>query len=256
VLVLALAAAACVDDVDVGRWKCATSTGKPPALDAGGASVTDLMAVPWGTGFEDGFCDYAAVHGFCYSNTEATYDIVTSPVHSGKRAAAFRVSSDAAKDARQARCVREGALPSEATYGAWFYVPASATNGDNWNLMHFQYGDPDAPTKVWDVSLGNAADGSLYLYLYDSKRTMVRTPKSPPKVPIGSWFHVEFYWRHATDTSGEVTLFQDGEQTLDVKNISTSDTPPARWYVGDLVDALDPPDSTIYVDDVAIRAGN
>jgi len=249
---LAGAPAACAPHLDVGQWKCATSTGKPEDADAGATPVTDAIAVPWSTGFEDGFCDYAAARGFCYSNTNATYELVTSPVHSGKRAAAFSVSAED-PNGRQARCVREGTLPTEAYYGAWFYIPATATNSDNWNLMFFEGGDPENPTKLWDVSLGNAAGGSLYLYVYEQTPGIIHPANGMPAVPIGSWFFVEFYWKQATDGSGQVALEQDHVRVLDVP-VSAAAVGWARWHVGDLADALVPPDSTVYVDDISIRA--
>ena len=52
-----------------------------------------------------------------------------------------------------------------------------------------------------------------------------------------------------------MALYQDGALLLEVTGIVTDDTDVAQWYVGNLAKALTPPDSTLYVDDVTIRAG-
>jgi len=140
-------------------------------------------------------------------------------------------------------------------YGAWFYIPSLAENAGNWNLMHFQGGqEPPVLHNLWDVSLGSADDGSLYLYALDFLGGAFRVPDAPPPVPIGSWFHVEFRLRRAADATGEVALYQDGALILELTGVITDDSVFGQWYIGNLADALTPQDSTIYVDDATIRA--
>jgi hypothetical protein len=180
--------------------------------------------------------------------------MVDEPVHGGGHAAAFFVTSDPAKRGTQARCFREGALPREAFYGAWFYLPSRATNTGNWNLVHFQGGAPSALHGLWDISLRSADDGRLFAYLYDFLRGAFRVPNAAPPVPIGSWFHLELRLRRAADATGEVALYQDGALLFERTAIATDDTDFGQWYVGNFADALTPSDSTIYVDDVSIHA--
>jgi hypothetical protein len=77
---------------------------------------------------------------------------------------------------------------------------------------------------------------------------------SAKSVPIGKWFHIVFFWKRAKDTSGEVSLYQDGERVVDLTNLVTDDSDWDQWYVGNLATALQPPQSTVYVDDITIRA--
>jgi hypothetical protein len=212
-----------------------------------------VVDAPWSTGFEAGFCDYERAGGFCYADLDATYEAVEMPVHVGQRAAAFSVTSDSSLDGGQTRCFLEGSLPRDATYGAWFYLPVSATNTGNWNLMHFQGGTPLGLHGLWDVSLGSAEDGSLFLYALDFLNgPMYRPTGGAPSVPIGEWFHVEFRLRRAADETGAIALHQDGELLVELSGIRTDDTEFGQWYVGNLADALVPADSTVYVDDVSI----
>jgi hypothetical protein len=241
-LTLAAALVSCEPTLVVGDW-CAPS-------DAGTPLKTDAIQTPWSTGFEQGFCDFTQTAGFCLADAHAAYRVVTSPVHSGQFAAAFDVYTSAA--GYQARCVRQGALPPAAYYGAWYYVPVAATNLANWNLLHFQGGDQSGQHNLWDVSLKSTSTGDLQLFVYDSVNSVTRNAQNPEAVPIGSWFHVELYLKRAADTTGEIALYQDGQVLIDVTGLATDDSDFGQWFVGNLAAALTPPNSTLYVDDVTI----
>jgi hypothetical protein len=244
---LAVAALCCVSacrpSLVVGERKC------PEVRREGGVlpSSTDPVALPWSTGFEDQFCDYTNAAGSCYD--PPTFQVVTSPVHSGQLAAAFTVSS---RDGGmyQSRCVRDGLFPAEAYYGAWYYIPEYATNTGTWNLFHFQGGklDKSSVHGIWDVSLINK-NGELVPRVRDflHNRTLDGTA-----IPLGRWFHLVFFLKRAKDTTGEAALFQDGERVATFANQSTDDTEWSQWYAGNYVTALNPPDSTVYMDDVTI----
>jgi hypothetical protein len=121
--------------------------------------------------------------------------------------------------------------------------------------MHFQGGAPGDLHGLWDVSLGGTDDGNLFLYMFDFLRTNLLVPEGvPTPVPIGSWFQIELRLRRAADNTGEVALYQDGRLLLQRGPLSTDDTDFGQWYLGNFVDVLRPPDSTVYVDDVTIRA--
>jgi len=212
---------------------------------------TDPVAVPWSTSFKNNFCDYSDAGGFCFGG--GVHKIVTSPVHSGNYAAEFTVSTtDTSRN--QARCVRQGVLPTEAYYGAWYYVPTLPTFNSSaslWNLFHFQGGDTSTD-GLWDVTLLNSADGSLQLLVYDFVNGVARKATNPPPVPIGEWFHIQFYLKRAADATGAIRLYQNGKLLIEKTDIVTDDSTWAQWYVGNIAKELKPPDSTVYVDDVTI----
>jgi hypothetical protein len=251
---LAVFANACDSQVVVGSWPCGTAPDAGPVSGDGGALASDPVPLPFTSGFERGLCDYTQAGGFCYTNADASYRIVRSPVHSGSAAMAFSVTADAQRDGLQSRCALEGTLPADATYGAWFYVPSLVTNADNWNLMHFEGDEPATEDGIWDVSLANTPNGGLAPYVFDFLRGVVRTPDPVIEIPIGAWFQLEFRVRRAPDATGTVSLRQDGTTVLELTGIATDDSTLGQWYVGNLANALTPADSTIYVDDVTIRA--
>jgi hypothetical protein len=237
----------CEPDLVVGTWECRASDG-----DEGARSTTEPLAVPWSTSFENAFCDYSAPAGYCYAAERASYEIVTSPVHSGERAAAFGLISDGAFDGLQARCVRRGELPVAAYYSAFFFIPVAPTAANNWNLLHFRSGDAGPMHGIWDVSLERQADGTFQAYVFDHLRQLTRTTDGIPSVPIGAWFQLEVYLRRSANDTGQFALYQDGQLALSLEGLSTDDASYGQWYVGNLAVSLTPAESVLYVDDVSV----
>lgn len=231
--------------------------GSPAAGDDGSPDdALVALVVPWSTSFESGFGDFYEPpnQGYCYVEGSATYAIVTSPVHTGQYAAAFTVDTAGSTLAipSQARCVRQGVLPSSAYYGAWYFVPAAAASSGNWNLLHFQGGDgPDASDihGLWDVSLTGPST-LLMTEAYDFLDA--RILDGGAAIPIGQWFHLEVFLKRAADGTGQFTLTQDGQVVATVSATETDDSQWGQWYVGNLAAILTPSTSTLYVDDVTI----
>ena len=225
---------------------------------AGGAATNeDAVRVPWATGFEDGLCSYHSVRGYCYARHDAAIEIVSSPVRTGRFAAAFTVNGNTTTaDRSQARCVRQGALPRSATYGAYYRIPKRQTSDGFWNLFHFRGIVPGGDLHpLWDVSIVNDSDGSLKLLV----RNLIKIPNEAstivgvPALPIDEWVHIEFQLTRSAQANGSVTLRQDGEIIYQKLNLITDDTESGEWYLGNYAKTLVPTLSTIYVDDVSIR---
>ncbi len=242
------ALAGCQPQLSIGEWTC-SEDGTPSRIPERTAPVT----LPWKSGFENQFCDYTELAGFCYADAASSTLLVSSPVHSGRHAAAFTINS-AAPGESQTRCVRQGTLPTAAYYGAWYFIPEPTTTKGNWNLFHFRSGgDPSRTHGVLDVSLVGAGAG-LQVAVFDMRYARIGESATPPPVPFGAWFHVQLFLKRAADMTGEVALYQDGEQIFDVTNLETDDATFGQWYVGNLADALSPSTSTLYVDDVSISS--
>jgi hypothetical protein len=243
---------ACHPQLDIGERTCSAddTSGRPSR------AIVDRdapVAAPWSSGFENGYCDYTELAGFCYTDPSASREIVTSPVHSGRYAAAFTVQAGA-DGGSGTRCVRQGELPTAAYYGAWYFIAESATPTINWNLFHFRSGENLSNTHgVLDVSLVQSEQG-LELAVFGVSHTSIGESIDPPPVPIGSWFHVQLYLKRAADMTGEVSLYQDGQQLFDVTGLRTDDSTLGQWYVGNLATDLSPPVSTVYVDDVTLSS--
>lgn len=208
------------------------------------------IAMPWWSGFETGFCDFGLVGGFCYQTGSATYTLVSSPVHTGTFAAAFTVTSDGT----QARCARQGTLPPSAYYSAWFYVPQTQIHSGVWSLLYFQGRDSaGADVPLWDVRLTQNSSNELRVQVYDQLHDQPHDIASAPPIPIDEWFHLESYFGRASDTTGEIMVYQDDLKLLDLTGLVTDSTSWGQWYVGNYATDLIPAETTIYVDDVTIN---
>lgn len=236
-----------------GSWRCGAA---PLETTADGGVISpgkDLPLVPaWSTSFEDGFCGYLEANGFCYSAPDANYRLVESPARTGRVAAAFSITTEAATDGTQTRCVREGVLPQDAYYGAWFYVPSGNTSSGNWNLIHFRGHNGMLLRGLWDVSVSTTDTGALRPFVRDMLNGAVYTPEEPVELPRDAWFALHFRLVRASTPTGSVELYVNGQVAVERADIITDDSTWGQWYLGNLADALDPPQSTIYVDDVTI----
>jgi hypothetical protein len=235
-----------------GAGGCAATAGSAGLGLAPTMPVLTPVAVPWATGFENEFCDFEEGPGFCYFEGDASLEIVATPAHLGARAAAFSVNSE--EGSSQSRCALQGTFPEDAVYSAWVNVPSLADMPRLWNLMFFRGGyDAGPDVKLWDVSIGSAGAGNG-LYIFDHVRGDILREEDAPEIPVDTWFHVEFRFRRAADETGVVALYQDSVLIYETPPLATDDTTWGQWFVGNLSEGRNPPDSTIYVDDVSISA--
>ncbi len=107
---------------------------------------------------------------------------------------------------------------------------------------------------LWDLSLSNGPAGGLHLMVQDDLRGETRDASDAGPIPIGGWVHLQVYLTRAADSTGEFAVYQDGVLALHLQSIVTDDSQWGEWYVGNWADAIEPPESTVYVDDVAIAA--
>jgi hypothetical protein len=243
-------AAAGAGGAGAGAGGCAATAGSAGLGLAPTMPVLTPVTVPWMTGFENEFCDFEEGPGFCYVEGDSSLEIVATPAHLGARAAAFTVNSE--EESAQSRCVRQGTFPEDAIYSAWFNVPAIADMPRLWNLMFFRGGyDAGPDVKLWDVSIGSAGAGNG-LYIFDHVRGDILREEDAPEIPVDTWFHVEFRFRRAADETGVVALYQDSVLIYETPPLATDDTTWGQWFVGNLSEGRNPPDSTIYMDDVSI----
>jgi hypothetical protein len=248
--------AGCAPKVSAGEWQCSNTGG---ASDGGTPRVpdqTDPVVMPWSASFEENFCDYTRVAGYCYGDGE--YVVVTEPHHLGRFAAEFKVIG---AEEHQTRCVRQGAFPESAYYGAWYFIPKALKSVEvEWNLWHFKGRDTinEPHHDLWDVSLVKGAQaGEWELEIHDrlAPPNADRYRSAEPRpVPFGKWFHIAMFLKRAADASGKIVLYQDGVQLFERTNLRSDASKLNQWYVGNWAEDAEPADSLLYVDDVSIGA--
>jgi len=112
-------------------------------------------------------------------------------------------------------------LPEEAYYGAWFFLPQDHAVATYWALLQFRSlepADPDSAGRTTDLRLRRLPDGSFIAYVFQHNDGYLQAPLTypPPVVQVGQWFHLEVFFRHATDTTGIVRVWLDGRPVYDL----------------------------------------
>jgi len=150
---------------------------------------------------------------------------------------------------------RDQPSPPDAYYGAWFFIPASLQINSWLSLHHFGYhptaGSADT-MPVWDFHVYPTASGSLAARLYEASSMKNFDQASPRAVATGAWVHFEIRFRKAADASGQITVWQDGTQILDVAGVVTAPTEWGQWDAGGGSNDATPSPASVYLDDATI----
>lgn len=140
-------------------------------------------------------------------------------------------------------------------YSAWFYFPRRYDAPEWWNIWQWKTSTSSANDPYFLLDVGNRPDGSMYIYLYDWVKR-VAYQQTAKNIPEGQWTHIEGYYRCASDNTGQVTIWQDGVQLLDVANVQTRYSGgDCQWSIDNYSSSLDPSPAIIYADDAAIGTG-
>lgn len=214
--------------------------------------------VLWTAGFEGGTLDEwtDAPGGAAGISTSAfgTVTVSSDHAHGGQFAAKLSIDPASGNDAGFSR---KGTLPSEAYYSAWYYVPRTVDVGGFWVILKFRrrdvIDDPSTEGELFDVGLANDANGEMTLRLYDHRvDATIPLRVAGLIVPVGVWFQVEAYYRNASDSTGMLQVWFNGEAVADVQGVMTSPTAWIEWDVLNLGQSLTSGAATLYVDDCAI----
>jgi hypothetical protein len=189
-------------------------------------------------------------------SSDAQLTVVTSPspTHGGRFA--VRSAIYAATRGSYARLFRSGVLPNDAYFRVWMYIPQNYTIGLYWNVFEFQGrtdpADPSSYVYLWSLDLEQAPNGEMSWYLFDDKRQHRYPPQVATVAPIGRWFLVEAFMHQATDNTGRVTFWIDGNLLVDVPGVSTVPSMWLSWNVGGSASNITQQPAEIFLDDAAI----
>ncbi len=229
----------------------------PAPIDtAANARDADGWEVLWEAGHETGDASEwdRSQSGAIFNSGTGTVEWTDEVAHSGAGSLALSVRR-ASGQTQAARIFRWAENPSEAYYSAWFYFPELVEPDRWWNILQFKSKLDDHSDPTWVVNVGNDSAGAMRLYLYDAvTETSHHEPTGPEPIviPVRRWTHIEVFLRQATDDSGRISLWQDGEMLYDLGGVQTTLADNVQWSLNNYSDGLDPEDVTIFVDDAAI----
>src|SRR5204863_8769790 len=121
------------------------------------------------------FDEWTGAPGGGVSASPATGQIEVSGDHARAGLLAAKLSVEALPGAgpQSAGMARKGDLPAEAYYSAWYYLPQMVQVGQYWVIFKFRrrpvVEDPSIEGELFDVGLGNDANGQMTLQLFDHR---------------------------------------------------------------------------------------
>jgi hypothetical protein len=204
--------------------------------------------------------------GGIYNTGTGSATIVPGPAHSGIHAAALTITTDGANNQAvrlfRWRESRRQAMGTGLYYSAWFYFPqrfdvlAPLGGFAFWNIFQWKsrrrpYDPTSSVEPNQDLTINNRADGSMYFSLWSSMLNR-NLGNSALNIPVGRWWQLEVYVVKALDTTGRITVWQDGVQVIAAQNVPTTYSEDFQWSVDSYSRSLNPRPTTIYVDDAAI----
>jgi hypothetical protein len=174
--------------------------------------------------------------------------------HGGSYAAKFTIDTSDGMD-HTARAYRRTA-PGPAYYSAWFYFNENHASFVWWTTFLFRaLTDPqnvETAVNLWDIGVERRPNGELALLFFDHMTLADIHAPADNVVPVGRWVHLEAYFEYAPPQSTHITIWQDGNQVMDLKNLGPASSDHLYWAIGNGANGLAPPVSVIYVDDAAI----
>jgi hypothetical protein len=177
----------------------------------------------------------------------------TERAHSGNGSAKVTIDSTSGEGVI-ARLYRRIANDGAAYYSAWFYLEEDHTPDGWWSIFLFRaVQDRNQSVDLWSVDLVRTAADKLTVAVYDHANQKTLAAPGNPEVPVGQWFQLQAYLQVAPNQRSQLGLWLDGNQFLE---LSDATPPPADqplyWVVGNGSARLNPPISTLFVDDAQI----
>jgi hypothetical protein len=151
------------------------------------------------------------------------------------------------------------ALPKEAYYAAWLYLPDDYPVNTYWAVLELRSlgtaASPDTfPDDGIDIRLRKLPGGQFMLYVFSHDRAFLQPPlvDPPALVAVGQWFHLETFFRLAPDATGALQVWLNGRLVYDLPSRATG-SGRRPWFGVSSVSADDGTTSlNLFVDDVTI----
>lgn len=153
-------------------------------------------------------------------------------------------------------------LPEDAYYySAWYYFPTQVHVQEWWTIMQWKStydGNTDHSVRVFSVGVQNTSDGARIILNQrltptENDGNNLTFTQGLYNIPINQWFQIEVYYKKGMDESGQIILWQDGQELFNLGHVTTvfSDG-TIYWSVHNYSNGLTPNPVGIYVDDIAI----
>jgi hypothetical protein len=181
-----------------------------------------------------------------------------TPAHSGD--GSVKVVIDTTTTDQISRLYRRVTDNHDAYYSAWFYLNEDHTPSVWWSIFLFRaVQDRNNSIDLWSVDLVRTAESTLTVALFDHQyqngkgRTVDSQLQPAPVVPVKVWFQIQAHLVQSAGQPSQLTLWLNGQQFMNLDMATTApDMQPLYWVIGNGGSKMNPPKSTIFIDDAQI----
>lgn len=144
-----------------------------------------------------------------------------------------------------------------AYYSAWFRLTGAHSVSDWWSIFLFHARDDslslDNDVSLWDVRVIDTPEGEMALQFFDHDVMQGSLAGPNGIVRAGEWFELRAYLDYRPTSGTRLAIWLDGTLLFDRKELHTAVQDNVFWCIGNGAARLEPPDSTLYMDDAAIH---
>jgi hypothetical protein len=144
-----------------------------------------------------------------------------------------------------------------AYYSAWFRLEEAHTVSDWWSIFLFNARDDSLSlfddVSLWDVRVVDTPDGAMALQFFDHDVMQGTLAGSKGNVVVGEWFEIRAYLDYRPPDATRLAIWLNEALLFDMRQLHTAAPSNVFWSVGNGAAKLDPADSTLHLDDAAIR---
>ncbi|MCC6456100.1 MAG: heparin lyase I family protein [Caldilineaceae bacterium] len=188
--------------------------------------------------------------------------VTTEQAHSGAHSMKLVINSQKTAGCRQFRKL-EPASGQSYYYSAWFFIPEHVQVGVFWNIFQFKSNIKGKSGLFWKLEVRNNEAGDMMIvpvwkgpipgpHEGDGVDNILY-PQTKTIVPVAKWFHLEVFLKQSENFDGQIIVWQDGIELLNMQNVRTKYPGGIQnWSVNNYGNQLTPNPTTLYIDDVAI----
>jgi hypothetical protein len=142
-------------------------------------------------------------------------------------------------------------------YSCWFRLEDAHRVSDWWSIFLFHSRDDslslDNDVSMWDVRVVGAPNAGMQLQFFDHDLMLGTLAGPAGRIAVGDWFEISAYLDYRPPHATRVVVWLNDTQLFDMTDLHTAAQANVFWSVGNGAASLDPADSTLYLDDAAIR---
>lgn len=219
-------------------------------------------SIVWKATHETGDISEWQQHGdFITQGQSAYFNMVTPFAHSGKYSVALTIDTEGVSSSGNfaAYLFFWDQLPGDAYYySAWYYIPSGTQPQDWWNIWQWKStynGNTDDSVPMYIIDILEQPNGQLALHLVyrPDIEGKIDYRQNKKTVPTDKWFQIEAYYSKASDETGQVIIWQDGEELFNLTGVQTTEQDnTVYWSINHYTEYIVPNPSSIYIDDAAI----